>query len=188
LRNILSDCKTILDLGCGGNSPLRFLQTKTYGIDASISAIKAARKNKTHNLLKVMEVKQAIRYFKPKSFEAVVALDLIEHLNKEDGYNLLSDMEKLAIKKSIIFTPNGFIAQSGNSTFDLHRSGWTSEEFKKLGYKVYGMYGPKSMRSEYHQIRFKPEFIFALISDIIQWTYTLNHPTKAAALLTVKNL
>lgn len=185
---MMKDCKTVLDLGCGDGSPIRFLQADTYGIDANRRAIRSAKEKKTHDNLKVMNIKKVGRYFKPKAFDGVVALDLIEHLEKKGGFRLISDMERLAAKKVMIFTPNGFISQSGDSDFDKHRSGWESSEFKKLGYKVYGMYGPKKLRGGYHKIKFRPELFFALMSDIIQWTYTVNHPETAAALLAVKEL
>lgn len=175
-------------MGCGDNSPIRFLHVKKYGIDASTEAIMTAKKKKTHDNLKVMDVKQVVHYFKSKSIDAVIALDLIEHLNKKDGFKLLSDMESLAIKKVVIFTPNGFIPQAGKSKYDKHLSGWEVEDFKRLNYKVNGIYGPRFLRGSYHKIKHTPEFFWSVISDLIQWSFTINHPENAAALLGVKKI
>lgn len=188
MRYILSDCKTILDLGCGDNSPIRFLQTKTYGIDASREAISIAKKKKTHDILKVMDVKRACDYCKSKSFDAVVALDVIEHLRKDAGEKLIKDMEKIAKKRVIIFTPNGFVPQKGKTIYDSHLSGWTDMELRNKGYKVFGIYGPKRLRGDYHKIKFEPEFFWTIISELIQWTYIYNNPQNAAALLCIKDI
>jgi len=36
--------------------------------------------------------------FRPKSFDTVLALDVLEHLTKGDGLNLIKNMEKIACK------------------------------------------------------------------------------------------
>ena len=46
--------------------------------------------------------------FSDRSFDAVIALELLEHLNKEEGYELIHNMERWARSKVIVSTPNGF--------------------------------------------------------------------------------
>lgn len=184
----LRDCKTILDLGCGDNSPARFINAKTYGIDISERIIAKAEKHKTHDVLKVMDVKKVDKFFKPGEFDAVVAVDLIEHLGKKDGLALIKKMEKIAKKEVLIFTPNGFMSQHGQSHYDEHLSGWENEDFKKTGFIIYGMLGPKFLRGEKHKIKFSPEILWAVISEIFQWTFTIRNPKKAAAILCIKTL
>lgn len=184
----LKGCDTVLDLGCGASSPIRFVKAKTFGIDADDRVIEKAKKKRTHDNLVVLDVKKIGTTFAAKSFDAVVALDFIEHLNKKDGYRLTNEMEKIARKKVLIFTPNGFMIQAGPSEFDRHLSGWTVEEFRNLDYKIYGMYGPKFLRGDYHGIRFGPIIFWSLISEFLQWSYIVYNPKKSAALLCVKNL
>lgn len=184
----LKNCKTILDLGCGSYSPIRFINAKTYGIDASSTAIKNARRNRTHDILKAMDVRKISKKFKPQSFDAVVAIDLIEHLSKKDGVELIKKMEDIAGRKVLIFTPNGFIKQHGDLKYDEHLSGWTTKDFKKLGYRVYGMFGPRFLRGDKHEITYKPLIIGALLSEIMQWTYLVFKPSKAAAILGLKEI
>lgn len=189
LRTILSDCKTILDLGCGELSPIRFVSARTYGVDAHKSSIVKAKKIGTHDFFKLLDVRNLSDYFRPKSFDAVVALDLIEHLSKEEGYKLIRGMEQLASKKVIIFTPNGFLPQKGEGLhLNEHLSGWQVDEMRKLKYKVIGVFGHKFFRSANHKIRFKPEAFWGLLSEASNWLYTRWYPQYATALLCIKKL
>jgi hypothetical protein len=81
--------------------------------------------------------------FSPKSFDCVLALDLIEHLEKEEGFQLISMMEKIATKRVIIFTPNGLLPQQefGGNRLQIHKSGWSVEEMREKGFRVIGILG-----------------------------------------------
>ncbi len=96
--------------------------------------------------------------FKPKSFDIVVALDVIEHLAKDDGFMLLRHMEQLARQKVIIFTPTGFLHQppSEDNPYQEHLSGWTPREMRREGFSVIGVSGWKPLRKEYAAIAFGP--------------------------------
>lgn len=188
LKKKLKNCQTILDIGCGGLSPLRFVDGETYGIDVYGSAIKQAKKNMTHSAFKTMDIKKIAEKFQPKSFEAVVSLDVIEHLKKKDGERLIANMEKITRKKVIIFTPNGFMPQKGELIYDKHLSGWTIDEMKRKGYQVFGIYGPRILRGERHKIKFRPEFFWTIVSELIQWSFIYNNPRKATALLCIKDI
>jgi SAM-dependent methyltransferase len=186
LQKVMSDCRTVLDLGCGSLSPLRYINAEVYGLDAHKETILEAKNNRTHNKLIVLDVKSIRSHFKRKSFDAVVGLDLIEHLPKKDGLKLISDMEYLAAKKVIIFTPNGFMPQEGKHIFDKHLSGWDVIEMKKKRFTVYGMFGLKWLRGSEHKLRFK--LFSAILSEISQWLFTFYYPQFAAAILCVKSL
>ena len=65
--------------------------------------------------------------FARNNSNACVALDVIEHLVKPDGIKLMRDMETIAAKKVIFFTPCGFLPQHHTTNDDLqeHLSGWS---------------------------------------------------------------
>ncbi|HEU4719048.1 MAG TPA: SAM-dependent methyltransferase, partial [Bacteroidia bacterium] len=118
-----------------------------------------------------------------------VASDLIEHLEKEDGYRLIEMMEKLAAKKVVIFTPNGFLEQreyDGNK-YQVHLSGWDVEEMEKLGYKVKGINGWKPLRGEFAVIRWWPKVFWGRISLLTQKRME-TRPKKAFAILCTKEI
>lgn len=74
-----------------------------------------------------------------KSVDTVFILDMIEHIEKEEGHRMLKEAERVARKQVIIFTPLGFMPQSHEDGADrwgmaggywqTHRSGWTPADF-----------------------------------------------------------
>lgn len=68
----------------------------------------------------------------------VIAIDVIEHMTREDGERLRDLMEEWP--QALIFTPNGFMEQSGDvngkdpwglngQKWQKHRSGWVENDF-----------------------------------------------------------
>lgn len=191
IRALLLDCPKVLDVGCGCASPLQYLGlTQSVGIDGYEPAINDARKAKTHSEFVVGDIRQLPNVFKPKQFDACVALDVIEHLPKEDGFQLIRAMESVAKKRIVFLTPNGFLPQRHQERDDLqeHLSGWTAEEMKQLGFSVLGMLGPKELRTEFHRLKRSPKPFWAMVSLWKQMTFSRNHPDTAAAILCYKDL
>lgn len=190
LRRHLQDCSSVLDLGCGNASPLRFVpHVHLTGVDGYPPAIEEAKKTGTHDEYFTTDVLAAGGLLRDRRFDACVALDVIEHLHKEDGWRMLDNMERMATRRVIIFTPNGFIPQqSQHGDLQEHLSGWTAEEMRARGYRVLGMYGPKSLRGEYHRIKYQPRALWVLVSTFLHYLYTRTHPEKAAAIFCVKEM
>jgi hypothetical protein len=198
IENHLKDCKTIMDVGCGENSPIFLLeeQYQTVGIDGHKPSIDLSKKRKIHDTYIYGDIKKLNSLVKRKSYDAVIALDVIEHLEKKDGYTLLDNMERAARKKVILVTPNGFIPQHyKNNNLQAHLSGWTVEDFEKKGYQVEGIYGTKLcniMRTEEAELRWKPRFFWALVwgilVEITHHLYTKKNPKYAISLLAVKTI
>lgn len=181
--------RSCLDVGCGKNSPLRLL-TGTYkvGVDVYKPDVLFSKAQGHHDAYVVMNALDIDSQFPPKSFDCVAALDVIEHLTKQQGSDLIRKMETIAREKVIIFTPNGFYEQHNpDNPYQEHKSGWTPAEFQNKGYHVTGINGLKQLRAEESRIRFKPEFIWKIVSDVTQ-IFTKNRPHHAHQLLCVKNL
>lgn len=76
-----------------------------------------------------------------KSVDTVFAIDVIEHMEKESGFKMLREAERVARQQVIIFTPLGFFPQSYEDPNDpdrwgmdgahwqTHRSGWELTDF-----------------------------------------------------------
>lgn len=166
----LAGCNSVLDIGCGFNSPIRSVQKTFYseGIDIHKPSIIKSKKNKIHDKYVIGDIQDITKYYKYKSFDAVIAIDVIEHFEKKDALVLLKEMEKIARKKIIILTPNGFVNQGhyDNSYYQKHKSGWHKKDFVLHGYKVYGLRGLKYIRKELAALKYKPWIIWGFISFI----------------------
>jgi hypothetical protein len=80
--------------------------------------------------------------------DAVISIQNIEHLEKQDGEQLLEFLELIARKLIVIETPNGFVSQPGtiNNPFQAHKSGWTVKDFTSRGFEVRGTSGLKFLK------------------------------------------
>lgn len=180
--------KTVLDIGCGNNSPFKYFSENFYsvGVDLFKPYLKESKRGKIHNEYILSDVKKV--EFKEKSFDIVLCLDVLEHLTKEDGYELIKKMENWG-KKIIIFTPNGFLEQNeyDENKLQVHLSGWTVKAFKDLGYDVRGINGLKFLLGEEAKPKFKPHILNYILSNLTsKFTYYL--PKLAFSLLCIKEV
>jgi Methyltransferase domain len=191
-KEVVGSCDTLLDVGCGANSPVRTFSGKlkyTVGIDLYQPSIAASQTLGIHDHYECLDVLRLLERFDAKSFDCVVALDLIEHLHKEDGDRLLQNMEHIAKKKVVVFTPSGFLRQSRVDANDLqeHLSGWSAEEMRQKGYRVYGVNGWKSLRGDRAKIKFWPKWFWVIFSKLTQLVVQ-NSPEHAFQILCIKTL
>jgi hypothetical protein len=82
----------------------------------------------------------ALHMLPDKSVDSVFALDFIEHLEKEDGWAMLREAERVARVQIVVYTPYGFFPQAhppgapdrwglDGAAWQEHRSGWLPEDF-----------------------------------------------------------
>jgi len=118
--------------------------------------------------------------FAPKSFDIVLAVDVIEHLSKEDGLRLIQKMETIARHKVIIVTPNGFERIEG-----VHKCGWELSELRDMGYNVKGLCGLRLFRPMRRYTVLWPPW--GIASGLTQ-KFTYSFPKVASAIFAVKVL
>jgi len=77
---------------------------------------------------------------KPKSFDVVLCLEVLEHLNKADGFKLLTAVENIAVRQVILSTPVGKYVQHAydHNPYQEHKSVWLPEDLYEKGYMVRG--------------------------------------------------
>ena len=109
--------------------------------------------------------------FSDQQFDYVIANDVIEHLTPQAGIEFLQELERIAKKRVVIFTPSGFVQQKAydNNPWMEHLSGWDPAYFTNRGYKVYGVNGLKFFRGERRRIKYRPFFIFSTLSWLSQF-------------------
>jgi len=163
----LSDCDSVLDLGCGPNSPLQFCKVPySLGVDIFDTYLEESWKKGLHSEYMTADLREVS--FKPRSFDAVLCSEVLEHMTKEDGYKLLDRMDSWARKKVIITTPNGYIYQEGydDNPFQSHTSGWTVSDLRHAGFKTRGMNSWKFLRGPKGVMKLRPIFFWELISEM----------------------
>jgi Methyltransferase domain len=191
LRKALLGCESVLDVGCGASMTMRHLGVPhPVGAEGYLPSVEQARANNTHDEMVLCNVSELAGRFQPGQFDACVALDVIEHLKKPDGLKLMEDMERIAKKRVVFFTPSGFLPQGHTDSDDLqvHLSGWEPAEMEEHGYEVIGLLGPKKWRGEYHMLKKKPAAFWGMASLAAQCLWSKRHPATAAAILCVKKL
>jgi len=201
LRKNLADCESVLDLGCGPSSPLQYCENIKYsvGVEAFQPYLKESKKRKIHTEYIEKEIEEVD--FSKNSFDAVILIEVLEHLSEEEGYAILEKAQNWARKKILVSTPNGFVFQGerdGNPR-QKHLSGWDLRKMKSLGFRCWGLAGFKflhqAMETEVSglesdftaSIRFRPKifwFAVAAISQLITYSF----PSLAFELFCVKNL
>jgi len=193
LKKIVDQRWSVLDLGCGSNPPiLRIMEPNRYlGIDAFEKSINEARnnasqkgwKNCSFEVMDLLDLK-----FAERQFDAVLCVDVIEHLRKEDGIKLLENAKSWASKALYVSTPNGYLRQDPYDSNQLqeHLSGWSVTDFRELGFgKIIGGGGLKFLRKSEMQpdqwehvsgssMKWKPNSFWSLIANALQvFTYRL---------------
>ena len=195
----LRNCQSVLDLGCGPNSPLGALATvsRRVGVEPFGPYLELAKARGTHDEFHQKLITEL--EFEPDSFDAVIMIDVIEHMTEEDGLVAMKLAEKWARKKVVINSPNGFIAQKSldGNPLQEHKSGWSYARMKELGYFSRGLAGPKLLRQEVEaetmgddlltSIRFRPRFFWFVIATMLQ-PVTYRIPKFAFSLMSVKSL
>ncbi len=188
LKRELSGYDSVLDLGCGYNSPIQYCNIPfSVGVELFEPYLQESKAKGIHGQYIKADIRKIA--FKPKSFDAVIAIELLEHLTKQEGNELLNKMEKWARKKVIITTPNGYLWQNGydDNLLQQHKSGWSSVELKSLGFKVFGISGWKRLRGYKGSIKYKPAFLWGRISDLTQ-KLTYFYPSLAFELFAIKQI
>lgn len=192
LRNELAHCNTILEVGAGTSSYLSKTSIKFHitAIDRYLKSLLIAKQKKVYNNFVVADVLSIDNIFKENSFDAIVAFDLIEHLAKDKGYELVEKMKRITRKKIVIYTPNGFLQQppTPDNPFQEHKSGWDYYEMRKMGFKVFGINGYKELTGLYAIPKIKPVALGNLIRNISSvFLKILNKTDRSFAILCFLN-
>jgi hypothetical protein len=182
----VAGASSILDVGCGREGGLAAwidARSRLVGVDLVADAPQG------YDEYIQLDIRELGDRFGDNEYDCVVALDVVEHLAKNAGCKLVADLERIARRRVVIFTPNGFLPQEpyGGNPYQAHLSGWTVDEMRDLGYRVVGINGWRPLRTERAEFRFRPTPLVARISFLTQSLVT-HRPRYAFQLLCVKDL
>jgi hypothetical protein len=134
--------KTVLDVGCGLSLKSQYLDADVrVGVEIHRPFIERIDASVPYAVVNASAL-DLERLFLPRSFDLVLVLDLVEHLDKADALRVIEMAEAIARVAVIIETPRGFVPQDidiwqgGGDQYQTHRSGWQPEEFTARGYEV----------------------------------------------------
>lgn len=155
--------KSILDVGCGRGLPMQLIKIRmkpkrTVGVDLFEPYLSEAKKKQIHDEYIIADARKLP--FKNKSFDVVIALQILEHLSKKDAWKVLDKMEEIARKQVIVATPIGEMYHPAvdDNPLQLHKSEFQPKEFKERGYKILkiGRKGILGEKGIVHKIRNDP--------------------------------
>jgi hypothetical protein len=134
----------VLDIGAGIRPQSFFIPTTHIIVEPFLPYINSLKKEwmaipRTVYLNGTWD--RVLPFFPDKSVDTVFALDVIEHFEKEDGIRFIKEVERIASKQIVIFTPLGLYPQEYDESdltdrwglqggyWQSHRSGWEPSEF-----------------------------------------------------------
>jgi SAM-dependent methyltransferase len=141
-RSIDAKVRSILDIGCGRGEPMRFIgrrmQLASVGADIFFPYLKECRTKRTHAAV----IQCDVRYlpFRSDSFDAVLCMEVLEHMERDEGKHLLEEMERIARLQVILTTPVGYHEQTeyDGNPYQEHKHIWSPAALTRLGYRVVG--------------------------------------------------
>ena len=135
--------RTVLDVACGLSLKSKYIDCDLrLGVDIHVPYLERIESDVPYAVI-VGDATKLRETFLAKSFDVVLLLDIIEHVEKSQSHQLLRDAEEIARVAVVIETPNGFLPQNvdilgcGGDHWQTHRCGWTAPELKALGYHVF---------------------------------------------------
>lgn len=134
----------VLDVGCGyGLFGYMLRMEKGYrgeliGVDAHAPHVKKLKEHSgaVYSSLVVADARHLP--FKSGAVETVLASEVIEHIPREGGLELIEEAERVGSRLVLITTPRGHLPQEQHRAGDLeeHLSEWSEGDFTSRGYGI----------------------------------------------------
>ena len=140
----LQSTDVILDIG-SGIMPQKFIRPLIHICCDPFAQYVEHLQRKTQNVVDRLYLvikaswKDVIDKFTDNSVDTIFLIDVVEHLEKEEGMHLLNLTERIARNQVVLFTPLGFMPQEYSEQIDAwgldggawqeHKSGWSPKDF-----------------------------------------------------------
>ena len=168
LKRDLADCHSILELGCGSNSPLLRIGLGPRTDTIEIFEPYVDMHNRKGDYRKCWHGNLLGADLPLKEYDAVVMLDVLEHLPavEVERVKLFDNMERCARKRVILFTPNGFVENPlvDDDPHQAHVSAWEPEVYRERGYTVHGATGLRWILGVGSLPKYHPYSVMAIIA------------------------
>ncbi|MDI3394708.1 methionine biosynthesis protein MetW [Pseudomonas sp. V98_8] len=140
--SFIKPASSVLDIGCGIRPQQYITPELLICIEPHLEYVEILKKSlKDANAVVIpLDAKKALAGMPDRSIDSIFLIDVIEHMEKEIGAEVLLECERVARQQIVIFTPLGFMPQEIHAgdvdgwnlhggEFQDHKSGWYPEEF-----------------------------------------------------------
>lgn len=143
IEKAVRETEVVLDIGCG-IMPINYFRPKLHLMVEPWKEYSDILSYRHHGDKSVVILRtgglEALQMLADNSVDSIFLLDVIEHLEKEIGQQIIIECERVAREQVVIFTPYGFMPQHvahgqkdgwglGGASMQEHRSGWEPEDF-----------------------------------------------------------
>ncbi|SIR14672.1 Methyltransferase domain-containing protein [Rhizobium sp. RU33A] len=143
IDEIVVETDIALDVGCG-IVPMNYFRPKLHIMvepwEEYSNILRERHSDDKSVLILRLGALEALGAFHDKSIDSIFLLDVIEHLDKDVGFKVISELERVAARQVVIFTPLGFMPQHveagepdawglSGGEMQEHKSGWLPEDF-----------------------------------------------------------
>jgi len=149
--------KSLLDVGCGKGEPMSVINKNgnfdVTGIDLFQPYLEEAQRKAVFQRL--IFGNAVSLPFESRTFDVVICMELLEHLNERDGKLLLGELERVAKKQILLTTPIGEYEQHAfdGNPYQEHKFIWTIQALRLQGYNIWGT-GIKGLPREEIKLQF----------------------------------
>jgi len=142
-RAAILETDVVLDLGCGIR-PMAFFRPRVHVCVEPhreyVQILSQMAANQPQLVILQAEALDLVRALADQSVDSVFLIDVIEHIRKEDGFEIVKECHRIARRQIAVFTPLGFLSQEyedeeldawglAGTELQRHRSGWTPNDF-----------------------------------------------------------
>lgn len=140
--------RSFLDVGCGYGKWGYLLKkyrsvpgdaaSYVVGVDRYVSHLSSLARHRVYDAL--VHADGICLPFRDRSFDSIVACEVLEHVPKACGTPMIQEMKRVARRSFVVTTPNfsclrdGAMTLDGMNEYEAHRCSYTYGEFRALGF------------------------------------------------------
>ena len=89
----------------------------------------------SYNNIMIGDARELLATVPDGHYELVIAIDILEHLDKQDGIAFLKQLRRICTRAALVSTPKDFIHQEVDANpFENHRSHWSLTELQACNF------------------------------------------------------
>lgn len=142
---LLRDAEVVADIGCGVRPVTWGTPKARICVDPHEGYLKVVQQSGFPCTCVRATAREFLEGVKPGSIDVIYLLDVIEHMDKPEGREVLRLAMMAQPRQIVVFTPHGYLEQEERDPWELggdrwqkHRSGWLPEEFPGWATSTYG--------------------------------------------------